>query len=93
MSRRRVISFVDDNWDWLSFIAAGGAALSYIWVLLAFTQATPHSIWWHVLLVIGLVLANLVIALVLISLAGFLAFSRRLLLWAFYYLPQRSRRN
>lgn len=90
MNRTTAFSFVDENWDWLSILAALGATMSFASVLLAYAHATPQTIYWYALIVIGLLLANLVIILVIVAAVGCLAFSRRLLLWVFYG-PRRGR--
>lgn len=93
MSRRgTAFAFVDENWDWLSVLAAFGAAMSFATVLLAYAHATPQSFYWYALFIVGILLANLVIILFLVAAVGFLAFSRRLLLWVFY-VPRRSGRS
>lgn len=93
MSRRgTAFTFVDENWDWLSILAALGAAVSFATVVLAHAHATPQSVYWYTLFVIGLLLANLVIILFLVAAVGFLAFSRRLILWVFY-VPRRNGRS
>lgn len=89
--RNAVITFLSESWDWVSVLAFIGTAVSFRAALLAYSHTTPQSIAWYALFVACLVLANLLIALTLVAIVGFLSFYRRLVLWSFYALWRSGR--